>query len=117
MLKKLEVHGHGVQNPRSWDEAPCWSSPEQLKPLIDQLGRVKDLTVPEFGSRQAWELQNAAGRAANGDHGNDPSKSSQGWPFGGTPMPYVGETKESGLRFKNSKKKAAAKKKNARSKK
>ncbi|CAA3013619.1 general transcription factor IIE subunit 1 [Olea europaea subsp. europaea] len=66
---------------------------EQLKPLIDQLGRVKDLTVPEFGSLQAWELQNAAGRAANGDHGNDPSKSSQGLGFGGTPMPYVGETK------------------------
>ncbi|KAL2526129.1 Transcription factor TFIIE [Abeliophyllum distichum] len=66
---------------------------EQLKPLMDQLGRVKDLTVPEFGSLQAWELQNAAGRAANGDHGNDPSKSSQGFGFGGTPMPYVGETK------------------------
>lgn len=66
-----------------------------MKPLIDQLGRVKDLTVPEFGSLQAWELQNAVGRAANGDHENDPSKSSQGFGFGGTPMPYVGETKVS----------------------
>ncbi|XP_075473760.1 uncharacterized protein LOC142504822 [Primulina tabacum] len=68
---------------------------DQLKPLIDQLGRVKDLPIPEFGSLQAWELRaNAAGRAGNGDlNSNDPSKSSQGLGFGGTPMPYVGETK------------------------
>ncbi|KAK6134876.1 hypothetical protein DH2020_031360 [Rehmannia glutinosa] len=68
---------------------------EQLKPLIDQLARVKDLPVPEFGSLQAWELRaNAAGRSANGElNPNDPSKSSQGFGFGGTPMPYVGETK------------------------
>ncbi|KAK4437314.1 Transcription initiation factor IIE subunit alpha [Sesamum alatum] len=68
---------------------------EQLKPLIDQLARVKDLPVPEFGSLQAWELRaNAAGRSVNGDlNANDPSKSSQGLGFGGTPMPYVGETK------------------------
>ncbi|KAK4397947.1 Transcription initiation factor IIE subunit alpha [Sesamum angolense] len=68
---------------------------EQLKPLIDQLARVKDLPVPEFGSLQAWELRaNAAGRSINGDlNANDPSKSSQGLGFGGTPMPYVGETK------------------------
>lgn len=67
----------------------------QLKPLIDQLARVKDLPVPEFGSLQAWELRaNAAGRSANGDlNANDHSKSSQGLVFGGTPMPYVGETK------------------------
>ncbi|CAK9145982.1 unnamed protein product [Ilex paraguariensis] len=68
---------------------------EQLKPLMDQLGRVKDLAVPEFGSLQAWEVRaNAAARAANGDSGStDPSKSSQGLGFGGTPMPFVGETK------------------------
>ncbi|XP_073044000.1 uncharacterized protein [Primulina eburnea] len=68
---------------------------DQLKPLIDQLGRVKDLPVPEFGCLQAWELRaNAAGRAGNGDlNSNDPSKSFQGLGFGGTPMPYVGETK------------------------
>ncbi|KAL3848926.1 hypothetical protein ACJIZ3_010808 [Penstemon smallii] len=67
---------------------------EQLKPLMDQLGRVKDLPVPEFGNLQAWELRaNAAGRA-NGDYNaNDPSKNSQGLGFGGTPMPYLGETK------------------------
>ncbi|KAH6780548.1 Transcription factor TFIIE [Perilla frutescens var. hirtella] len=65
----------------------------QLKPLTDQLARVKDLAVPEFGSLHAWEARaNAAGRSANGDlDANDPSKSSHG--FGGTPMPYVGETK------------------------
>ncbi|XP_051125120.1 transcription initiation factor IIE subunit alpha-like [Andrographis paniculata] len=68
---------------------------EQLKPLMDQLARVKDLPVPEFGSLQAWELRaSAANRAANGDlNANDPSKSSNGLGFGGTPMPYVGETK------------------------
>ncbi|PSS26840.1 General transcription factor IIE subunit 1 like [Actinidia chinensis var. chinensis] len=68
---------------------------EQLKPLMDQLSRVKDLPVPEFGSLHAWELRaHAAGRAVNGDSSaNDSSKSSQGLGFGGTPMPFVGETK------------------------
>ncbi|XP_059640748.1 uncharacterized protein LOC132282925 [Cornus florida] len=68
---------------------------EQLKPLMDQLTRVKDLNVPDFGTLQAWELRaNAAVRAANGDSGAiDPSKSSQGLGYGGTPMPFVGETK------------------------
>ena len=62
---------------------------------MDQLSRVKDLPVPEFGSLQAWEARaNAAGRVANGDsNANDSSKSSQGLGFGGTPMPFVGETK------------------------
>ncbi|KAL8541789.1 hypothetical protein ACS0TY_002879 [Phlomoides rotata] len=65
---------------------------EQLKPLLDQLGRVKDLPPPDYGSLQAWEvLASAAGRGANGDLNNDPSRSLHG--FGGTPMPYVGETK------------------------
>ncbi|KAL6529563.1 hypothetical protein OROGR_015186 [Orobanche gracilis] len=67
---------------------------EQLKPLIDQLARVKDLPVPEFGNLQAWELRaNTSTRSANGElNPNDPSKSSHGLGFGGTPMPY-GETK------------------------
>ncbi|GFY90997.1 hypothetical protein Acr_07g0011930 [Actinidia rufa] len=62
---------------------------------MDQLSRVKDLPVPEFGSLHAWELRaHAAGRAVNGDSSaNDSSKSSQGLGFGGTPMPFVGETK------------------------
>ncbi|XVE78478.1 hypothetical protein DITRI_Ditri13aG0148600 [Diplodiscus trichospermus] len=65
----------------------------QLKPLMEQLSRVKDLPVPEFGSLQAWEARaSAAARAANGDSGsNDPSRNSQG--YGGTPMPFLGETK------------------------
>ncbi|KAL7102372.1 hypothetical protein ACP275_08G116300 [Erythranthe tilingii] len=64
---------------------------EQLKPLTDQLGRVKDLPIPEFGNLQAWEVRaNAANRAANGDPNSD-SKSLHG--FNGTPMPYLGETK------------------------
>ncbi|KAK9114776.1 hypothetical protein Syun_021573 [Stephania yunnanensis] len=67
----------------------------QLKPLTDLLNRVKDLPVPEFGSLQAWEARaNAAGRAANGDpSANDSSRSSQGQGYGGTPMPFLGETK------------------------
>ncbi|KAI5660152.1 hypothetical protein M9H77_28945 [Catharanthus roseus] len=66
----------------------------QLKPLMEQLNRVKDLPVPEFGNLQAWEARaSAAARAANGDLSNDPSKSSQGLGFGGTPMPFLGETK------------------------
>ncbi|XWS47435.1 hypothetical protein CRYUN_Cryun14cG0151800 [Craigia yunnanensis] len=65
----------------------------QLKPLTEQLSRVKDLPVPEFGTLQAWEARaSAAGRASNGDSGsNDPSKNSQG--YSGTPMPFLGETK------------------------
>lgn len=66
----------------------------QLKPLTDQLTRVKDLPVPEFGTLQAWEARaNAAGRA-NGDPSvNDASKSSQGQGYSGTPMPFLGETR------------------------
>ncbi|KAK9278956.1 hypothetical protein L1049_017326 [Liquidambar formosana] len=67
----------------------------QLKPLMEQLSRVKDLPAPEFGTLQAWEARaNAARHAANGDSGaNDSSKSSQGLGYGGTPMPFVGETR------------------------
>ncbi|GMI66240.1 hypothetical protein like AT1G03280 [Hibiscus trionum] len=65
----------------------------QLKPLMEQLNRVKDMPIPEFGSLQAWEARaSAAGRSVNGDSGsNDPSKNFQG--YGGTPMPFLGETK------------------------
>ena len=64
---------------------------------MEQLSRVKDLPVPEFGTLLAWEARaSAAARGANGDlNGNDPSKSSQGLGYGGTPMPFVGETKVS----------------------
>uniref|UniRef100_A0A1D1YH39 General transcription factor IIE subunit 1 n=1 Tax=Anthurium amnicola TaxID=1678845 RepID=A0A1D1YH39_9ARAE len=68
---------------------------EQLKPLNSQLSRVKDLTVPEFGTLQAWEARaNAAGRSVTGvTSAADASKSSQGQGYSGTPMPYLGETK------------------------
>uniref|UniRef100_A0A5B6Z2M8 HTH TFE/IIEalpha-type domain-containing protein n=1 Tax=Davidia involucrata TaxID=16924 RepID=A0A5B6Z2M8_DAVIN len=67
---------------------------EQLKPLMEQLNRVKDLPVPEFGTLQAWELRaNAAGRVNGDSTANDSSKSSQGLGYGGTPMPFLGETK------------------------
>lgn len=62
---------------------------------MEQLARVKDLPVPEFGSLQAWEaMANAAARAENGDAGSsDASKASQGQGYSGTPMPFLGETR------------------------
>ncbi|MDX7116524.1 hypothetical protein, partial [Klebsiella pneumoniae] len=65
----------------------------QLKPLMDQLNRVKDLPTPEFGTLLAWEARaSAAGRGMGGDAGaNDASKSGQG--YSGTPMPFLGDTK------------------------
>lgn len=67
---------------------------EQLKPLTLQLARVKDLPVPEFGTLQAWEARANAVARMNGDsNANDSSKSSQGAGYGGTPMPFLGETK------------------------
>ena len=62
---------------------------------MDQLTRVKDLPVPEFGTLHAWEARaSAAVRAANGDASAiDPSKSSQGLGYGGTSLPFVGDTK------------------------
>ncbi|KOM33106.1 hypothetical protein LR48_Vigan01g266200 [Vigna angularis] len=65
----------------------------QLKPLMDQLSRVKDLPVPEFGSLQAWEARaNAVVRAASGDINLGDSKMSQ-LGYNGVPMPYSGDTK------------------------
>lgn len=61
---------------------------------MDQLSRVKDLPVPEFGSLQAWEARaRAVGHVANGDSSIGDSKISQGLGYGGTPMPYSGDTK------------------------
>ncbi|KAG1354948.1 general transcription factor IIE subunit 1 [Cocos nucifera] len=67
---------------------------EQLKPLTLQLARVKDLPVPEFGSLQAWEARaNAAAHASGDSSAIDSTKSSQGQGYGGTPMPFLGETR------------------------
>lgn len=67
----------------------------QLKPLMEQINRVKDLPAPEFGTLQAWEARaNAQRRAENGESSaTDPSKSSHGLGYGGTPMPFLGDTK------------------------
>ncbi|VFQ78886.1 unnamed protein product [Cuscuta campestris] len=64
---------------------------EQLKPLMELLGNLKELPVPELGSLQAWEAHaSAVARGVNGDfNDNDPLKLSHG----GTPMPFVGQTK------------------------
>ncbi|XP_031502828.1 uncharacterized protein LOC116265952 [Nymphaea colorata] len=65
----------------------------QLKPLMDQLTRVKELQAPYFGTLQEWQARAiAAGRVINGDSTVDPSRSSQPHAHGGTPMPFVGET-------------------------
>lgn len=64
---------------------------EQLKPLIAQLDRVKNLPAPDFGTLQTWERANI-GAFPNGDLGAaDSSRNSQGQY--GTPMPYMGEPK------------------------
>ncbi|CAL9213547.1 unnamed protein product [Arabidopsis halleri] len=64
----------------------------QMKPLTDQLNRVKDLPIPEFGSFLAWEARAAMAARANGDlNPNDPLRSQSG--YGSTPMPFLGETK------------------------
>ncbi|QHO51439.1 Transcription initiation factor IIE subunit alpha [Arachis hypogaea] len=72
----------------------------QLKPLMDQLSRVKDLPVPEFGSLQAWEARaSAAGRAANGDINAADSKMSQ-MGYNGASIPYSGDTKLTSMELK-----------------
>ncbi|KAL5726069.1 hypothetical protein ACHQM5_009140 [Ranunculus cassubicifolius] len=66
----------------------------QLKPLTEQLNRVKELPPPDFGTLQAWEAKASAAARANGDSiTNDSFRSSQGQGFGGTPMSYLGDTK------------------------
>ncbi|KAH9326011.1 hypothetical protein KI387_006189, partial [Taxus chinensis] len=87
----------GLQSrfPKVFQRAKSSGYKEQLKPLMEQLARVKDLPVPEYGSLLQWEARAiAAGRSVSGDNNaNESSKSSQGQGYGGTPMPYLGETK------------------------
>ncbi|CAL4933200.1 unnamed protein product [Urochloa decumbens] len=64
---------------------------EQLKPLVAQLDRVKNLPPPEFGSLQTWERANVGAFAHGDPSATDSSRNSQGQY--GTPMPYMGETK------------------------
>ncbi|KAF2547557.1 hypothetical protein F2Q70_00019262 [Brassica cretica] len=64
----------------------------QIKPLMDQINRVKDLPVPDFGSLIAWEARAAIAARENGElNPNDPLRSQGG--YGSTPMPFLGETK------------------------
>lgn len=67
----------------------------QLKPLMDQLTKVKDLTPPDYGNLLAWEARAiAAGRLApNGEAITNLPKTSHAQGHSGTPMPFVGETK------------------------
>ncbi|KAL3680532.1 hypothetical protein R1sor_023488 [Riccia sorocarpa] len=68
---------------------------KQLRPLMEQLARVKDLTPPDFGSLEAWEKKAiATGRLAGSDAStSDLPKPSHGQGPTGTPMPFLGETK------------------------
>ncbi|KAI5078595.1 hypothetical protein GOP47_0006266 [Adiantum capillus-veneris] len=68
---------------------------KQLKPLMDQLNKVKDLTPPDYGNLLAWEARAiAAGRLApNGEAIANLPKASHAQGHSGTPMPFVGETK------------------------
>jgi len=88
--------GDGDENARRWRHEKLKDMLQkmeaQLKPLMDQLSRVKDLPVPEFGSLLAWEARaSAMGRAANGDMSGDSKMSQLG--YNGAPMPYSGDTK------------------------
>ncbi|KAH7298952.1 hypothetical protein KP509_25G066600 [Ceratopteris richardii] len=67
----------------------------QLKPLMDQLTKVKDLTPPDYGNLLAWEARAiAAGRlTATGEAMTSLPKTSHQQGPSGTPMPFVGETK------------------------
>ncbi|KAF3612224.1 hypothetical protein DY000_02044289 [Brassica cretica] len=48
----------------------------QIKPLMDQINRVKDLPVPDFGSLIAWEARAAIAARENGElNPNDPLRS------------------------------------------
>ncbi|XP_066385868.1 transcription initiation factor IIE subunit alpha-like [Miscanthus floridulus] len=64
---------------------------EQLKPLVAQLDRVKNLPALEFGSLQTWERANIGAFAIGDPAAADSSRNSQGQY--GTPMPFIGETK------------------------
>ncbi|KAI4331517.1 hypothetical protein MLD38_029702 [Melastoma candidum] len=69
-----------------------YASDVQLKPLIDQLNRVKDLPIPEFCNLLAWEARaSAAGCGMAGDGGANDALRSGG--YSGTPMPFLGDTK------------------------
>ncbi|KAH1111375.1 hypothetical protein AAZX31_04G133300 [Glycine max] len=88
--------GDGDENARRWRHEKLKDMLQkmeaQLKPLMDQLSRVKDLPVPEFGSLLAWEARaSAMGRAANGDISGDSKMSQLG--YNGAAMPYSGDTK------------------------
>ncbi|CAN8306368.1 unnamed protein product [Cochlearia groenlandica] len=64
----------------------------QLKPLMEQINRVKDLTPPDFGTLLAWEAHAIRNNHENGGlNPNDPSRSQGG--YGSTTMPYLDETK------------------------
>lgn len=67
----------------------------QLRPLMEHLAKVKDLTPPDYGSLVAWEARAiAAGRInANGEPISNLPRASHSQGNTGTPMPFVGETK------------------------
>ncbi|KAJ7518182.1 hypothetical protein O6H91_21G058600 [Diphasiastrum complanatum] len=66
----------------------------QLKPLMEQLARVKDLTPPDYGTFTQWEKKAIASGRIVSSNGEVPElKVAHGQGPTGTPMPFLGETK------------------------
>ncbi|CAH1425124.1 unnamed protein product [Lactuca virosa] len=61
----------------------------ELTPLIDQLGRLKDLEAPDYGTLETWKAR--AISVARASNANDSARNGHGQ--GRTPMPFLGETK------------------------
>ncbi|XP_024543384.1 general transcription factor IIE subunit 1 isoform X1 [Selaginella moellendorffii] len=61
----------------------------QLKPLTDQLAKLKDLTPPDYGSFSQWQERTLA--QARGDGDGDHKTANGERPS--VPMPFLGETK------------------------
>eukprot|EP00897_Mesotaenium_endlicherianum_P001830 jgi/Mesen1/1675/ME000137S00591 len=70
----------------------------QLKPVVDQLARLKDLQPPYFGSLAEWELRATASQKSAAMGGGDLQNAGlprgpAGQPHSSAPMPFFGETK------------------------
>ncbi|CAI5470680.1 unnamed protein product [Closterium sp. Yama58-4] len=73
----------------------------QLKPLMEQIVKVKDLTPPYFGSLSEWEAKASPAQRAAAVGGEIPKALPRlagpggGGGAGSTPLPFMGETRAS----------------------
>ncbi|CAI5960580.1 unnamed protein product [Closterium sp. NIES-64] len=70
----------------------------QLKPLMEQIVKVKDLTPPYFGSLSEWEAKASPAQRAAAVGGDIPKALPRlagpgGGGAGSTPLPFMGETR------------------------